>query len=116
MEDFMCAVQRRGRPSGLRSEQRWLLRTKWLWIGGAIAFLFFLPNLLWNIYYHFPFLELQENIKRSGRNVAMPPLTFLLQDALAMLPLSVPIWLGAYGFSSFGAKANRSVSWVGPGC
>jgi len=98
----------------LLTEQRWLLRTKWLWIGGTIAFLFFLPNLLWNIYYHFPFLELQENIKRSGRNVAMPPLTFLLQDALAMLPLSVPIWLGGLWFFFFRreGKPFRFLGWA----
>jgi hypothetical protein len=82
----------------LLTEQRRLLWTKWLWIGGAIALLLFLPNLLWNFHYHFPFLELQQNIKRSGRNVAMPPLTFLSQEALAMLPLSVPIWLGGLWF------------------
>lgn len=85
----------------LLTPQRRLLLTKWLWIGGAIAFLIFLPNLLWNIHYHFPFLELQENIKRSGRNVAMPPIRFLLEDALAMLPLSVPIWLGGLWFFFF---------------
>jgi hypothetical protein len=29
----------------------------------SIAFLIFLPNLLWNIQIHFPFLELQANIR-----------------------------------------------------
>ncbi len=82
----------------LLTEQRSLLRTKWFWIGGGLAFLLFLPNLLWNVQHHFPFLELQENIRRSGRNVAMPPMTFLLEEALAMLPLSVPIWLGGLWF------------------
>jgi 4-amino-4-deoxy-L-arabinose transferase-like glycosyltransferase len=57
----------------LLTEQRRLLQTKWLWIGGAVAFLLFLPNVLWNIQHGFPFLELQENIRRSGRNVALPP-------------------------------------------
>ncbi len=98
----------------LLTEQRRLLRTKWLWIGGAIAFLIFLPNLLWNIHYRFPFLELQANIKRSGRNVAMPPLTFLLQEALAMLPLSVPIWLGGLWFFFFRreGKPFRFLGWA----
>jgi dolichyl-phosphate-mannose-protein mannosyltransferase len=98
----------------LLTEQRRLLQTKWLWIGGAIAFLFFLPNLLWNIHYHFPFLELQENIKRSGRNVAMSPLTFILQNALAMLPLSVPIWLGGLWFFFFRneGKPFRFLGWA----
>ena len=65
-----------------------------------MAFLIFLPNLLWNIHYHFPFLELQKNIQRSGRNVALPPLKFLGEEALSMLPLSVPVWLAACGSSS----------------
>ncbi len=98
----------------LLTEQRRLLRTKWLWIGGAVAFLLFLPNLLWNIHYHFPFLELLENIKRSARNVAMPPLTFLLQEALAMLPLSIPIWLGGLWFFFFQreGKPFRLLGWA----
>jgi hypothetical protein len=98
----------------LLTEQRSLLRTKWLWIGGAIAVLLFLPNLLWNIYHHFPFLELQENIKRSGRNVAMPPIKFLLEQALAMLPLSLPIWLGGLWFFFFRreGKPFRFLGWA----
>ena len=38
---------------------------------GALAFSLFLPNLLWNIQHHFPFLEMQDNIRRSGRNVRL---------------------------------------------
>ncbi len=98
----------------LLTEQRRLLWTKWLWIGGVIAFLIFLPNLLWNIHHHFPFLELQRNIQRSGRNVAMPPFTFLTQDALAMLPLSVPIWLAGLWFFFFHGegKPYRFLGWA----
>lgn len=96
------------------SEQRRLLRTQWLWIGGAIAFLIFLPNLLWNLHYHFPFLELQQNIKNSGRNVPLPPLVFLLQEALAMLPLTVPIWLAGLWFFFFRpeGKPFRFLGWA----
>ena len=96
----------------LLTGQRRLLFTRWFWIGGAIAFLIFLPNLLWNIHYHFPFLELQQNIKHSGRNVAMPPLTFLFQETLAMLPLSLPVWLGGLWFFFFRAE-GRSFRFLG---
>src|SRR6516162_8892575 len=51
----------------LLSSQRTCFRQRWIWIGAAIAFLLFLPNLLWNIQHHFPFLGLQANIRRSGR-------------------------------------------------
>jgi 4-amino-4-deoxy-L-arabinose transferase-like glycosyltransferase len=98
----------------LLTEQRQLLRTKWLWIGGAIAFLLFLPNLLWNIHYGFPFLELQENIKQSGRNIAMPPQKFLSEEALTMLPLSVPVWLGGlwFFFARREGKPFRFLGWA----
>lgn len=92
----------------LLTEHRRLLWTRWFWIGGAIAFLLFLPNLLWNVQHHFPFLELQENIRRSGRNVAMSPLKFFAEEMLVMLPLSAPIWIaGLWRLyrSSYGALA-----------
>src|SRR6185369_7541563 len=75
------------------TRERRAFRSSWIWAGGALAFLIFLPNLLWNVQHHFPFLELQENIRRSGRNVAMPPLAPLGQQFLTMLPLSAPVWL-----------------------
>src|ERR1022692_1777790 len=94
-------------------ERRWL-RSPWLWAGGLIAFLIFLPNLLWNIHHHFPFLELQENIRRSGRNVSMPPLSFIGQEILAMLPLSAPIWFAGlwWFFGSREGKPFRVLGWA----
>jgi hypothetical protein len=82
--------------------------------GGAIALLIFLPNLVWNIVHHFPFLELQQNIKRSGRDVALSPLRFLLQEQSAMLPLSLPIWLAGlwFFFFSAGGRAYRFLGWA----
>lgn len=98
----------------LLTSQRRLLWSKWLLVGGVIAFLIFLPNLLWNIHYHFPFLELQQNIKHSGRDVALTPLHFLLQEALVMLPLSLPIWLGGLWFFLFRSegKTYRCIGWA----
>lgn len=98
----------------LLTGQRRLLRTKWLWIGGAVAFLIFLPDLVWNIHYHFPFLELQENIQRSGRNVALPPFKFLIEEALSMLPLSVPVWFAGLWFFFFTpqGKPYRFLGWA----
>ena len=77
----------------LLTPERRFLPSPWFWIAGLLALLLFLPNLLWNIQHHFPFLELQANIRRSGRNVDLSLLQFLGQQILTMLPLSVPIWL-----------------------
>ena len=73
--------------------QRRHLFSRWLVLGGLLAFLLFLPNLLWNFQNHFPFLELQENIRRDGRNVSLSVGSFFGQETLAMLPLSAPIWI-----------------------
>jgi 4-amino-4-deoxy-L-arabinose transferase-like glycosyltransferase len=97
----------------LTRERRWL-RSRWFWAGGAIAFLIFLPNLLWNIQNHFPFLELQANIRRSGRDVGLSPLTFFGEEILAMLPLSAPIWLAGlwYLFFHQDGKQFRVLGWA----
>ena len=90
----------------LTRERKWL-RSPWFWTGGAIALLIFLPNLLWNIQNHFPFLELQANIRRSGRDVALSPIAFLAQETLAMLPLSLPIWLAGLWYLFFDKEGER---------
>jgi len=98
----------------LLTAQRRVLASRWLWAGGGLALLIFLPNLLWNIHYHFPFLELQENIRRSGRDVALSPVSFFAQEALAMLPASLPIWLAGLWYLFFDRKGKefRAVGWA----
>jgi hypothetical protein len=97
----------------LLTPERKALATPWIWIGGAIAFLIFLPNLLWNIHHHFPFLELQMNIRHSGRDVALSPLAFFGQEILTMNPLTFPIWLGGLWFLfSKAGKLYRALGWA----
>ena len=82
----------------LLTPQRKHLFNRWFVLAGLLAFLLFLPNLLWNVQHHFPFLELQENIRRDGRNVSLSLGSFFGQEFLAMLPLSAPIWIaGLWG-------------------
>jgi len=90
----------------LLTGERRILATRWLWVGGAIAALIFLPNLVWNIGHHFPFLEIEANIRRNGRDVALRPLAFFAQEALMMLPFSLPVWLAGLWFY-FLAKPGR---------
>lgn len=95
------------------TSQRRLLATRWLWIGGAIAALIFLPNLLWNIQHHFPFVELQQNIRRSGRDVPLGPLAFLGQEIFTMLPLTLPLWAAGlwFYFRPIG-RPYRALGWA----
>jgi hypothetical protein len=73
--------------------QRRFLIDKWMWLGGAAAFLIFLPNLLWNIANHWPFVELMRNIKAEGRDVVLSPWQYLSQQVLIVHPLSALIWI-----------------------
>ncbi len=97
----------------LTPERRSLARP-WIWIGGAIAFLIFLPNLLWNIQHHFPFLEIQANVRRSGRDVPLGAVAFFAQEILTMLPLTLPIWLAGLWFFFFSkpGKPFRALGWA----
>jgi 4-amino-4-deoxy-L-arabinose transferase-like glycosyltransferase len=96
----------------LTPERRSLVRP-WVWAGGVIAFLIFLPNLLWNIHRHFPFLIAHANIQRSGRDVPLGPLAFFGQEILTLLPLTLPIWLaGLWFFFSKLGKPFRALGWA----
>ena len=77
----------------LLTPQRKILFTRWLFAGGGVALLILLPNLLWNIQHHWPFLELMHNIRVSGKDVTLSPTEFLAQQVLIAGPATLPIWL-----------------------
>lgn len=77
----------------LLTQQRRVFLNKWIWLGGLASFIIFLPNLLWNIRYHWPFLELMHNIRTEGRDVVLPAGAFFFQQALLAGLLSAPIWI-----------------------
>jgi 4-amino-4-deoxy-L-arabinose transferase-like glycosyltransferase len=96
------------------TRERRCFRSPWIWLGGLLSLLIFLPNLLWNIQNHFPFLELQANIRADGRNVVLSPLAFWSQETLSMLPLTLPIWLVGFWFVFFTEKGKsyRVLGWA----
>jgi hypothetical protein len=77
----------------LLTEQRRFLLSKWMWIGGAAAFLIFLPNLIWNVENHFPFVQLMHNISAEGRNVVLSPWQYFAQQMLLLNPLTAFVWI-----------------------
>jgi len=77
----------------LLTPERRHFRTRWPWLGSAIAFLFLLPYILWNRAHGWPTLEFWAHY--GGRYGG--PLSFLLNQLLAMNPLTVPLsLLGLY--------------------
>jgi hypothetical protein len=98
----------------LLTEQRRLLFSPWFIAGGGVALIIFLPNLLWNIRHHWPFLELMHNIRASGKDVVLPPAAFLAQQVLLMNPLSLPFWFAGliYYFLAADARHYRVFGWA----
>jgi hypothetical protein len=95
------------------TRERRCFRSPWIWLGGLIAFAIFLPNLIWNIQNHFPFLELMANIRHDGRNVDLGPMALFSQEVLTMLPLTLPIWLGGlWFFFTQRGKRYRVLGWA----
>jgi hypothetical protein len=78
--------------------ERRLMANRWFLLAGALAFVIFLPNLVWMIQHHFPHLEMLANIRRNGRDVQFSPLGFLVMDTLFMNPVALPLWLGGLGW------------------
>jgi 4-amino-4-deoxy-L-arabinose transferase-like glycosyltransferase len=72
------------------------LKGPWPWLGGVVAFLIFLPNLVWQISNDWPSLQFTFNHK-SAQSLDFSPLTFLVQQLALIGPLAIPLWLaGAY--------------------
>jgi hypothetical protein len=93
-EKYSIAVFGLGIVLGLLlTAQRRIFLDKWFWLGGLAALLIFLPNLLWNIHYDWPFVQLMRAIKASGRDVVLGPVPFFFQQTLLVNPLTAPIWL-----------------------
>jgi len=93
-EKYTIAVFGLGVVVGLLlTEQRRTFFNPWIWIGGLAAFLVLLPNLLWNLHYEWPFLQLIRAIRAEGRDVVLGPLQFFFQQLLVVNPFAAPIWL-----------------------
>lgn len=97
----------------LLTEERRAFANKWIWVGGGVALLIFLPNLIWNAQNHFPFVELMHNIKAEGRDVALSPVQYFLQQTLLVNLFSAPVWITGLIAFLFAArlKPYRLLGW-----
>ena len=85
---------------------------KYIWLGGLIAFVIALPNVLWEARYHWPTYELLNNIAHSNKNVALSPVEFIAQQVKFMNPATFPLWLGGLVWL-FGSRAGRRYRAIG---
>ncbi|MBX7258020.1 MAG: glycosyltransferase family 39 protein [Candidatus Hydrogenedentes bacterium] len=84
---------------------------RYLWFGGAIAFLIFLPHLIWQVLNDWPTLEFTHNAA-VYKNAPQGLVKFLLGQLLLLNPLAFPIWIGGLVFGLFceGGKRYRWLS------
>jgi hypothetical protein len=90
----------------LLSPSRRLLLSKWFWLAAALALLIFLPNLIWQYAHHFPTLEALSNVRKTHKNIELPPLPFLRQQIMMLLPVSAVVWIPGLAFLLFSSKVR----------
>ncbi len=89
--------------------ERRLLFTRWLLVGGAVAFVLLLPNLLWQIEHGFPSLEFYRNATLL-KNRPLPPLQVVRNQILFMSPFTFPVWAAGLYFCLRRRPALRFVA------
>jgi hypothetical protein len=96
----------------LLTKERRVLFNRWLLLGGLIAFLIFLPNLIWNFQNDWPFLQLMRNIRADNRDVQLSLVEFVTQQVLLIHPLNAPVWVTGL-LSLFLAKRLKPFRFLG---
>jgi len=87
--------------------ERRFLKSRQLWSGALAAYLIFLPNFIWLVVHHFPFLELMHNIRMTSRDVARGPIAFVVDQAVILHPILLPLWIGGLLWLFFGREGRR---------
>ena len=91
----------------LFTSERKVFLNRYFWLAGAVAFLIFLPNVIWQIENNFATLELLQNVQKSGKNVAVSPPVFLWLQIFMMLPVTFPVWLAGIWYFLFNTDGKR---------
>jgi hypothetical protein len=76
----------------LATSRRKSLLRPWIYLGALVAGIMMLPNLIWQQSHGWPFLELGK-AAIGGKNAAMSPPSFLLQQILYIGPWAAAVWL-----------------------
>ena len=79
---------------------------RWVWLAGALAFLIFLPNLLWEIGHGWPTIALLHAVIGTKYSI-VTPWEYVWQQSLLMHPLATPIWLAGLWYLFFDAAGRR---------
>ena len=107
---FMCA----GLAGGLLlTSHRKHLATWKFWAGVFIAFVIFLPHIIWEIQKGFPSLEFMHNASQL-KNVRIGLVEFVMGQFNVMNYVNGPLWLLGLGYFFFDREGNqfRPLAWM----
>ncbi len=82
------------------TEARSEFRSVWFWFGGALSFLVFLPNLLWQAIHGWPTLEFLR-YRQVAENVSVSAFTFIAEQGLLAGPFAAPVAVAGLAFLLF---------------
>ena len=91
----------------LLTKERRAFAQPWIWMGGVLAAVIFLPNLVWQVQHGWPTIELLENVKATGKNVVLSPQAFLFRQAFMLNFFTLPVWLAGLWFFFLSSQGKR---------
>ena len=91
-------------PALLLTKQRIIFRNKHLYYSIALAFIIFLPNLIWQIIHHFPVVYHMHELT-STQLQYVPPADFLKDQLLMFLPCCY-IWITGFFYLLLNPKGR----------
>jgi hypothetical protein len=71
--------------------------SRWIWLGTGVAFLIFLPNLVWEVRNHWPILAVLRSVLGT-KYATVAPWDYLWQQTLLTHPLIAPVWIAGLWF------------------
>jgi hypothetical protein len=89
------------------TRERRFLTSRWIWTGGVIALLIFVPNLVWLVRHNFPFLEMMANVRRLGGATLADPFAFISNQITIMNQVLFPLWAAGLAWLLLGRAASR---------
>ena len=94
-------------PALLLTKQRTVFRNRHFYYALGLAFIIFLPNLIWQIIHHFP-LVYHMNELTSTQLQYVPPASFLTDQVLMFLPCAY-IWITGFFYLLLNSKVRRYI-------
>ena len=84
---------------------------RWIWIGAAISFFLFLPNLHWEIQNGWPTIALLRSVSGT-KYIDISPWQYVWQQSLLTNPVATPLWLAGLWYL-LGDSAGKKYAILG---